>query len=170
MCVRVGRCFRVGRCMRAATPTCVRVGRCMPLYSHAHARTRSQVGSVEPSFVEPAQTMWLNAAMMLALNLVMLPFELLLIAPFTTLGAKIMNASQPGWPRGTLPPRWQQPGSCRGAGTAQICSPASCARALSFSHTQTRTRAHARTHTHTPSHALSLSRSLSASFSHEPSL
>jgi len=34
--------------------------------------------------------------MMLALNLVMLPIELLLITPFTTLGAKVMNATQPG--------------------------------------------------------------------------
>jgi len=50
------------------------------------------VGSVEPSFIEPAQTMWLNAALLLALNLAMLPFELLLITPFTTLGAHVMHA------------------------------------------------------------------------------
>mmetsp|Transcript_21233 Transcript_21233/g.31127 ORF Transcript_21233/g.31127 Transcript_21233/m.31127 type:complete len:181 (-) Transcript_21233:229-771(-) len=53
------------------------------------------VGSVEPSFIEPAQTMWLNAALLLALNLAMLPFELLLITPFTTLGAHVMHASAP---------------------------------------------------------------------------
>ena len=53
------------------------------------------IGSVEPSFVEPDQTMWLNSGMMLLLNIVMLPFELLLITPFTTLGAKVMHASVP---------------------------------------------------------------------------
>ena len=53
------------------------------------------VGSVEPSFVEPAQTMWLNVALMLAVNIAMLPFELLLITPFTLLGAKVMRASVP---------------------------------------------------------------------------
>jgi hypothetical protein len=51
------------------------------------------LGSIEPSFVEPAQTMWLNIAIMCALNLIMLPVELLLITPFTTLGAKVMHAS-----------------------------------------------------------------------------
>jgi hypothetical protein len=33
------------------------------------------LGSVEPTFIEPEQTMWLNAALMFALNIVMLPFE-----------------------------------------------------------------------------------------------
>lgn len=51
------------------------------------------LGSIEPSFVEPAQTMWLNITIMFALNLIMLPIELLLITPFTTLGAKVMHAS-----------------------------------------------------------------------------
>ena len=37
--------------------------------------------------------MWLNITIMFALNLIMLPIELLLITPFTTLGAKVMHAS-----------------------------------------------------------------------------
>lgn len=53
------------------------------------------IGSVEPSFIEPAQTMWINVAIIFVLNLVMIPLELLLITPFTALGAKIMRASAP---------------------------------------------------------------------------
>ena len=53
------------------------------------------VGSIEPSFIEPAQTMWINVAIIFILNVVMLPVELLLITPFTTLGAKVMHASAP---------------------------------------------------------------------------
>ena len=53
------------------------------------------VGSVEPAFIQPAQAMYLNAALVFALNILLLPFELLLITPFTVLGAKLMRASAP---------------------------------------------------------------------------